>query len=235
MMPQHAKPAIPEAALKALAAFDTCAVANAIESFDVRLRNEGYTSDGLKCHAPDLPPAVGYAVTLRVRSGNPPIEGGAYAQRTDWWDRLEEVPSPRIVVIEDSDRRPGIGAFVGEVHAAILQALDCIGVITNGAVRDVPAVRRAGFQLFSGTVSVSHAYMHIVEVNGPVTIAGLRIQAGDLLHGDCHGVVRVPRAVVSDLPEALARIRTQERKVLEFCRSAQFSKLGLKELIEEPH
>jgi 4-hydroxy-4-methyl-2-oxoglutarate aldolase len=228
------KPPIPDAVLKALATFDTCAIANAIECFDVRLRNEGFTNNNLHCRFPDLPPMVGYAVTLRVHSSNPPMEGGTYAQNTNWWDQLDAVPTPHIVVIQDADRRPGVGAFVGEVHAAILQALGCIGVITNGAVRDLQAVGRTGFQLFSSTLSVSHAYMHVAEVNLPVEVAGLRIQPGDLIHGDQHGIVRIPRQVAAELPEVVARIRMREQAILEFCRSANFSKSGLKKILVDP-
>ncbi len=227
-------PTISDSALKALATFDTCEVANAIECFDVRLRNEGFTNNTLQCHFPELPPMVGYAVTLRVHSGNPPMQGGTYAQTTEWWDKLDEVPAPHVVVIQDADQRPGVGAFVGAVHAAILQALGCIGVITNGAVRDVPAVKPTGFTLFSGSLSVSHAYMHVVEVNMPVEVAGLRIQAGDLIHGDQHGIVRIPRQIAPELPEVVARVREQEHKILEFCRSTHFSKAGLRKILGEP-
>jgi len=226
-------PPISDSALKALATFNTCEVANAIECFDVRLRNEGFTNNTLQCHFPELPPMVGYAVTLRVHSGNPPMQGGTYAQRTEWWDQLDAVPGPHIVVVQDADRRPGIGAFVGQVHAAILQALGCIGVVTNGAVRDVPEVKPMGFPLFSGNLSVSHAYMHVVEVNTPVEIAGLRIHAGDLIHGDQHGIVRVPRQIAPELPEVIARTRAQEREILEYCRAANFSKAGLRRILGE--
>lgn len=227
-------PPIPDVARQALATFDTCAVANAIECFDVRLRNEGFTRDTLQCHFPELPPIVGYAVTLRVHSSNPPMEGRGYAQRTDWWEQLEEVPAPRIVAIQDADRRPGVGAFIGEVHAGILQALGCIGVITNGAVRDLQAVKRTGFQLFSGSLSVSHAYMHVAEVNMAVEIAGLRIQPGDLIHGDQHGIIRIPREIAAELPEVVARQDARERQVLDFCRSENFSKEGLRKILDEP-
>ena len=54
--------------LRALAHIDTCSVANAIECFNVRLRNEGFTDASIRCRLPDLPPMVGYAMTLRVRS-----------------------------------------------------------------------------------------------------------------------------------------------------------------------
>jgi regulator of RNase E activity RraA len=104
-------------------------------------------------------------------------------------------------------------------------------VITNGAVRDLAAVEDRGFQLFSGSVSVSHAYTHVIEVNGPVTIAGLRIAPGDLLHGDRHGIIRIPTDIAQGIPDAIAHITAREREILEHCRSENFSKTELRKIL----
>ena len=143
-----------------LQALDSCSVANAIERFHVQLRNEGFTEGGLTCRFPEREPILGYAMTLKVRSSLPPSKNKVFLESTEWWDVLLALPKPRILVIQDVDRMPGAGALVGEVHAAILKSLGCIGVVTNGAVRDVPAIGRLGFQMFSGSLSVSHAYSH---------------------------------------------------------------------------
>ena len=122
---------------RSLKALDSCAVANAIERFHVQLRNEGHTVDELTCRFPEMPSVLGYAMTLTVRSGTPPTKGKVFFENMDWWNVLLAVPSPRILVIQDMDRNPGAGALVGEVHAAILKSLGCIGIVTNGAVRDL--------------------------------------------------------------------------------------------------
>jgi 4-hydroxy-4-methyl-2-oxoglutarate aldolase len=223
---------LPSSTLEALAGFDTCAVANAIESFNLRLRNEGFCDSSIQCRLPALAPMVGYAVTLRVRSGNPPMEGGAYVENTDWWDKLESQSGPRIVVIQDMDRRPGVGAFVGEIHAAILQALGCIGAVTNGAVRDLPNVERLGFQLFSANLSTSHAYVHVVDVGESVVVGGLTIHPGDLLHGDRHGLLRIPRKIAPEVPAVAARLHAHEQEIVAFCRSRKFTKEGLRKLVQ---
>jgi 4-hydroxy-4-methyl-2-oxoglutarate aldolase len=223
---------ISSATLAALKSFETCAVANAIERVDVRLRNEGFTNPTLSCLFPELAPIVGFAVTLRLHGSNPPMEGGLYQEATEWWNELDKQPSPRVVVIEDADRRVGTAAFIGETHAAILQALGCVGVVTNGAVRDLPGVRRLGFQLFSGSVSVSHSYAHVAAARVPVEIAGLRIETGDLLHGDQHGVVKIPAAVAPEVVRVAAELEARERKIVEFCRSGQFSRDRLRDLLK---
>ena len=129
----------------------------------VRLRNTGFTDASIRCMFPDAPPMVGYAVTARLRSGEPPIVG-TFHDRADFWNSILEVPAPRILVLEDMDDPPGRGAFVGDMHAAILKALGCVGYVTNGAVRELPAVRKMGIQLFAGNVAVSHAYAHIFDI-----------------------------------------------------------------------
>src|ERR1700758_2590485 len=147
-----------EEQLDALRQFDTCMVANAVETFNVRLRNTGFTNFSIHCMFHDAPPMVGYAVTARLQSGEPPIRGGTYHDRSELWKSIRELPAPRILVLEDMDMPCGRGAFVGDVHASILKALGCIGYVTNGAVRELPGVRAAGIQLFGGSVVVSHAY-----------------------------------------------------------------------------
>lgn len=110
---------------------------------------------------PNLPPTLGYAVTGKMRSTTTPVGGRAYHENMHWWRYLASIPEPRVMVVQDADERPGAGALVGELHDTIGLALRCIGYITNGAVRDLPAVERLGFQLFAGNVAVSHMYAHI--------------------------------------------------------------------------
>ena len=216
----------------ALQPFDTPTVVNAIETFGVQLRNEGYIGRGITCQFRHLPPTVGHAFTLRVRSSGPPMEGGSYVDRTDWWEELEKIPSPRIVVVEDLDRQPGAGAFIGGLHAEILHTLGCVGAVTNGAVRDLGQAAALNFQLFAGSVSASHAYTHVVSVGEPVQIDGLVIHSRDLLHGDAHGVVRVPAAIAAQVPAVANRMLHEEKDIIHYCRSESFTLGGLRELLK---
>src|ERR1017187_9856426 len=170
--------------LEAIRQFDTCTIANAIEHFRVRLRNEGFTRPGLQCVTGDLPRLLGYAATCRVRAADPPMSGNAYVDRTDWWETIVRFPVPRIAVIQDLDAATSGVSTIRQVHAAILKALHCEGVVTDGAVRDVPGVSRMQFPMFASAVSVSHSYMHIVDFGAPVEIFGLQVRSGDLLYAD---------------------------------------------------
>jgi 4-hydroxy-4-methyl-2-oxoglutarate aldolase len=218
--------------LDALGAFDTCMVANAVETFKVRLRNTGFTDSKIRCIFDDHSPMVGYAVTARLRTDEPPMSGGAYHDRSDFWNAILQIPAPRILVLEDMDRHPGRGAFLGDVHASILRALGCVGYVTNGSVREVLAVRRTGLRLFAGSVAVSHAYAHIFDVGANINVGGMEIATGQLLHGDRHGVLRVPLEIAADVPKVAAELKRAEQRVIDFCRSKDFTVTGLSEMMK---
>ena len=214
---------LPASDLEKLRALDTCTVSNAIERLEVRLRNEGFVYGTAKCQFPKLGPMVGYAVTGRIRTSIPPMTHRCYYDRMDWWNYVASLPEPRVMVLQDADHTPGFGAFVGEIHASIGVALKCVGCVTNGAVRDLPAVAALGFQLFAGSVSVSHSYAHIIDFGDPVEIGGLKIHSGDLIHGDRHGVLTVPLKIATDIPGEASKILASERTLTELCCSPKFS------------
>ena len=223
---------VTSAQLESLRRYGTCAVANAIETFNVRLRNEGYTDMSVRCLVPRSEPMLGFAVTMRMKSGNPPTGKSQYLDRTDWWNLLEKSPAPRIVVIEDADETPGRGSLFGEMHSRIWTALGCIGAVTNGAVRDVSSIERTSFHLYAGGTVPSHGFAHIVEIGCPVKMAGLTIKPGDLLHGDTHGIVSVPHDLVTKIPAAAEEQLEHERRILALCRSQDFSVEKLREAMK---
>lgn len=213
----------------------TCVVASAIESFRVRLPNTGFADASVRCIFEDRPPVVGYAATARIRSAAPPMEGrGYYYERTDWWNHILTMPAPRIVVIEDVDDPPGLGAFIGEVNASILLALGCAALVTNGAVRDLNAVSSTPFQMFAGNVAVSHAYAHIFDFGGTVKVGGLEIHPGELIQGDRHGVQTIPLEIASKVPSAAREIVLRRHHLVGLCRSGEFSIDKLRKAIQEP-
>ena len=214
---------ISDAQLQQLGSLSTCIVASAIETFGVRLRNKGFTDSRVHCIFKDLPTTVGYAATARIRSSDPPMEGHSYYYRNDWWESILKTPPPRIAVIEDLDPSPGLGAFIGEVHANILLALGCVGVVTNGAVRDLVEVRKAGLQMFAGNVSVSHAYAHVFDFGGAVKVAGLTVHPGDLIQGDQHGVQTIPHEIAGHVPAKALEIMKHRKDLIAFCRSRHFT------------
>jgi regulator of RNase E activity RraA len=227
-------PSLTPVRMEQLRRFSTCLIASAIERFQVRLPNTGFSDSSIRCMFDDLPPIVGYAVTARIRTADPPMEGGGYIyDRVEWWKDILTVPAPRIVVIQDVDPNPGLGALVGEVHANILSALGCVGVVTNGAVRDLNAVRASGFQMFAGNISVSHAYAHVFDFGGTVDVARMNINPGDLLHADRHGVLSIPAEIADRIPPVAAELADRRHQIVDLCRSSDFSTEKLREFFQK--
>jgi 4-hydroxy-4-methyl-2-oxoglutarate aldolase len=214
-----------------LKSLDSCSVASAIERFQIQLRNESYAEGSLTCRYPSMLPVLGYAMTLKVRSGAPARYGPSLFENTDWWKALLSIPAPRILVLQDMDRHPGAGALVGEMQACVLKTLDCVALITNGAIRDVGRIDGLDFQMFSAGLSVSPACGHIVSVGGAVQIGSLEISPGDLLHGDSNGIVSVPKELAPRIPSTAAALRRKDGAVIDFCHSPEFSVEGLRDLL----
>jgi 4-hydroxy-4-methyl-2-oxoglutarate aldolase len=206
-------PPEPEQILE-LKSFETCLIADAIESFGIRLRNEGFAIGGFRCLFKNLPPTVGYAATCKLRSADPPMVGSRYEERTDLWKYIASIPAPRVLVMQDIDVPPGTGAFVGAVHANILLALGCVGAITNGTARELPGIEASGFQVFARRLAISRAYIHVVEFGGPVEVGNLVIQPGDLIHGDRHGIITVPQKLVPRLPAVARAIAEKKQRLI---------------------
>jgi regulator of RNase E activity RraA len=228
--------AIKPASLEQFRRLTTCVVASAIETFHVRLPNTGFADSSIRCIFEDQPSMIGYAATARMRSANPRMDATRtydYYDRTDWWNDIRSIPAPRVVVIEDIDDPPGLGAFVGEVHANILLSLGCVGIVTNGAVRDLPDIRPTEFQMFAGHVSVSHAYAHVFDFGGKVEVGGLQVQPGDLIHGDCHGVQTIPFEIADRIPAAAREIRHRRQQLVGLRRSTDFSLEKLRQAIRD--
>src|SRR5260370_13982493 len=224
------------AGIEQLGRVSTCGVASGIETFQVRLANSGFADSSIQCIFKNRLPLIGYAATARIRSAHPPTVGhGYYYERTDWWNHILRISAPRVVVIEDVDENPGLGAFIGEVNANILLALECLGLVTNGSVRDVDQVGLTRFQMFAGSVSVSHAYAHIFDFGGTVELGGMKVRPGDLVHGDRHGVQTVPLEIAEKIPAAANEILHRRQHLIGLCRATDFSIDRLRQAIRDPH
>jgi 4-hydroxy-4-methyl-2-oxoglutarate aldolase len=214
----------------------TCVVASAIETFEVRLPNTGFADSSVRCIFEHQPSLIGYAATARIRTSRPPMEAGMrydYYDRTDWWNNILTIPAPRVAVIEDVDDPPGLGAFVGEVHANILLSLGCIGIVTNGAVRDLPDIEPTEFQMFAGNVSVSHAYAHVFDFGCEVQAGGLKVKPGDLVHGDLHGVQTIPVDIADKVIDVARDIRMRRQTLIGLRRSSDFTLDRLRKAIQD--
>lgn len=203
--------------LDALRRYDSPTMANAIETFDIRPRDTGFASYEVRCMFPDLPVMVGYAATATMRA-----RGEAQGDPEPLWRHVREVPGPRVVVVQDLDDPPAHGAMWGEVMATTFTALGCLGVVTDGCVRDLDEAHEIGFRFFARAAGVSHAYQRTESIGEPVTVGGLTVAPGDLLHADKHGVLLIPHEIAAELPAAADKVIASEQRFLSWVKSADF-------------
>jgi 4-hydroxy-4-methyl-2-oxoglutarate aldolase len=218
--------------IDALRKISSPSVANGIETFNVRPRNQGFMSSEIRCLFPELGPLVGYAVTALIRAEPQPVANHR-ASTFAWWDYVLSIPAPRVIVVHDLDEPRGQGAQWGEVQANIHRALGCAGAVTDGSVRDLDEVRALGFQFAAAHVSVSHAYVHMVDFGLPIKVGGLWVKPGDLVHADQHGVVTIPPEIAPKVAESVSRVEADERRIIGCCQARDFSVDKLKELYKE--
>ena len=223
-----------EADLAALRAYDTPTICNALEIACPERRAIGFTTETLICAFPDLAPMVGYARTATIRTMERPAtdDAATTAARVAYYRYVEEGPRPSIMVIQDVDSRPGAASWWGEVHSAVHQALGSLGVVTNGAVRDLDMIAD-GFQFLSGTVVPSHAWVHVVSHGGPVDVSGMVTHSGDLVHADRHGAVIIPHEAARDVPAAAELCMRREAPILAACKEPGFSADAMARILNE--
>ena len=173
--------------------FNSCTIANAVETFEVMPREFTYTGPGVHCVFPDLGPMVGYACTATIHSGQP-APNPRNVERKHYWQYTRDAKGPKLTVIQDLSPVSG-GAYWGEVNANIHRALGSQGLLTNGSVRDIDEVKPLGFHFFASGLHVSHGYAHLEEFNRPVKVFGLLVHPGDLLHCDKHGAALIPKEI----------------------------------------
>jgi regulator of RNase E activity RraA len=218
---------VSETVLAMLEQYSSPTIANAIETFDIRPRSEGFLDATIQQYAGGGAPWTAFAVTAKMRSATPATESVPFGR---YLRVIESSPGPRVVVVEDLDETPR-GSMWGEVMANAHAALRCVGTITTGGVRDIPEVDSLGFRMYARSVLVSHAYAHVVEVGEPVTVGGMTVRTGDLLHGDRHGVVVIPPEIAGDLCAAAGRIQAQEREIIAYARSGPLDVEGYVEFL----
>jgi regulator of RNase E activity RraA len=193
-----------------LRSIDTPTVCNLIEMVAPERRGYGYTVKHLHCPFPELPPMVGFAktVTFRAKDKVPLGEAGYMQKRLDYLDYVAASPQPAVMIMHDLDgEHAGFGAFWGEVQSNVHKALGALGVVTDGSIRDI-AMIAPGFQMLAAAIVPSH----------DVTVAGMAVTSGDLIHADRHGAVVVPPDQVDAMQAAADKLAATEARIIAAAR-----------------
>jgi len=210
-----------------LKSIDSPTLSNAIELLKIRPRHSGFAPLQIRCLFPELGRLCGYAVTAQVETMTQ-LHTTEERVFLELLQAVAEAPKPAVVAFQEIGGHADYSAHCGEVMATAFTRLGAAGLVTDGGVRDIPEVRALRFHCFARGTVVSHANFKIVRVGVPVQILGLEIQPGDLLHGDENGLMRIPQATLTGLEPAVERVRTRERRLMDFMRSPDFSVEKLK-------
>jgi hypothetical protein len=229
-------PSLPDRhALEALRAFDTPTICNALEIVAPARRAIGFTRRPLVACFPEMKPVVAFARTALIRSREPHPRDRESANRIrlGYYEHIAAEPLPSLSVIQDIDAPDtGFGAFWGEVQTHVHKGLGCVGVITDGSVRDLDAMA-SGFFVLAGSIMPSHAYVHLVEFGGTVSVAGMVVSANDIIHADRHGAVVIPPDAVDKIPAAVDLLTRREKVLIEASKQPGFSVDRLRQAYRE--
>jgi regulator of RNase E activity RraA len=154
-------------------------------------------------------------------------------RRIEYYEYMGTGNGPRITVIQDIDGPDvGYGAFWGEVQSNVHKALGCLGVITDGSIRDIPQWA-PGFQALAGSIGPSHAWVHAENFGGEVRVAGMTVRHDDLIHADSHGAIVIPHDIAAKIPDAAELCGRRETPILEIARSPDFTLEKLKAALKK--
>jgi regulator of RNase E activity RraA len=202
---------------------DTPTVCNAIEVVEGKRGFDRFTRGTMLCSAPEAGAILGYARTARIAAAAPPTEPAdvVRTRRMAYYQHMATGPRPAIAVVEDMDGEAAIGAFWGEINTTVHKGFGLAGALTNGVMRDLGDLPD-GFPVIAGSIGPSHGFVHVREIATQVTIFGLSITDGDLIHADRHGAVVIPAGYEAALGAAIAKLLDTEKIVLSAARAEGF-------------
>ena len=212
------------ALLNVLRSVDTPTVCNAIEAAQGKRGFNNFTKGTMITSAPEERGAVvGYALTAKIAASAAPEEPADEIKksRMSYYKYMAEGQKPSVAVIEDCDYPNCVGAFWGEINTTVHKGFGISGVVTNGVVRDLGDLP-SGFPVIAGSVGPSHAFVHVKSFGIPVSVFGLSVEQGDLIHADRHGALVIPTEVISSLQNAIETLIATERLVLDPAKQPEF-------------
>ncbi len=208
--------------LQQLQQIDTCTICDAIELLDVRGRLEGSFSMDTRCLLPHLGVMVGYAITVLVDASTPDEPRSSEVWET-WLHAMENGPRPGVLVFKDVGPQPRRAAHFGEQMSTLAGRFGMVGIVTDGGVRDIQALDRKKFHAFGPGVVPTHGNPRLLEVNVPVTIDGVHVRPGDLLHGDANGLTTFPAELAPQVLQTAVEALEEDRKRIDFFAGQEFT------------
>lgn len=153
---------------------------------------------------------VGVAYTIRYEAypKKPMVFQGAA-------NYIEAIP-PGVVVVIDNEGRLDCTTWGGILtHQAAQQGI--AGTIVYGAVRDVASIIQQRYPVFSTGVSMCSGKnrVRIAAMQETLTIHQVRITPGDMIFGDEHGVLVIPKNALDDIVSKAEKVKESEEKIIK--------------------
>jgi 5-oxopent-3-ene-1,2,5-tricarboxylate decarboxylase / 2-hydroxyhepta-2,4-diene-1,7-dioate isomerase len=163
---------------------------------------------GLRPSRPDLR-LLGRARTLRYGALRSDVRE-AVRRGEDPQKQIVESIAPGEVLVMEARGETGAGT-IGDILAARLCARGGTGIVTDGGVRDTPGVAALDIPTYYRVANASSLWARHVplDVDVPITCAGVLVMPGDVLVGDAEGVVVLPAALAEEIAHDA---REQERR-----------------------
>jgi 4-hydroxy-4-methyl-2-oxoglutarate aldolase len=228
-----------EQMLQKLRGFDTPSITNIVATYPdnplcLRLyepwRQNWYTNQSVRCIYPELGRLIVYAVTVVYSLPDP---GYRRLSMLDLVDAFEKSKKPIVLVIKQDfppEILPKVGLAGGQM-TSIFKACGVVGVVTNGPSRDIDEIRPMKVQYIMSGTTPGHGPMAISAVNVPVSVAGMDVAPGELIHMDENGACKFPADRLADVCrniDALSKAEEERATALQAAKSVEEVKRILK-------
>ena len=179
-----------------------------------------YTDNRLSCWYPELGPIAGYAVTCTYGLPDPNYSGVTFM---DVLDALDASPKPTIFAFQQKfppEIQGKVGLAGGNMTTA-MQAIGCVGAISNGPSRDIDEIRPMKFQYLLSGITAGHGAQAVHAVNVPVSIAGMDLAPGEIIHMDENGAVKFPADKLEQVLDNVRALQKEESKRMALMKKAK--------------
>ena len=215
-------PRITNALIEQLSDSETALICNALDTLRVAESQTYYLDRDIACHTPELPPLVGEAITICLDSSSPKETGDV----EPYWQMLEEIEKsevPRIVVVKTVGEDLRRECVMGDGMAKTFISVGAVGLVTDGAVRDLEGIVDQGFSVFCSGRVAHHTTLRWSKLGEPVTFGGITVSTGDLIHGDADGCIVIPEAAYSRIVPACDLVLEFEKRAHVLLRQSGIS------------
>jgi len=217
--------------MQQLRKFDTATICNVVATYpdsDICLKlydawhGEYYTDTSIHCIYPELGPLCGYAATAWYSDKKP-----EHTNLDSWvlCDHLDATTKPIILVAKQmySDGLLNKSGLFGGMMTAEFKALGAIGVVTDGPMRDYVEIREQTVQYLATGFTSGHGDTQLRGANIPVTVAGMTVKPGDIIHMDQCGACKFPADKLAKVLEFATELLRREAKEKAVFQDSSFS------------